>query len=107
MEDDDFGVTETALVPTKHVSLIPAKKRSNSELVLELAKNEGNAALVAVLDRMNQLENVNSSIKEVIMAARDLEKNYTIPGQKRFQRVVRLRKALDELEGKARKGRIS
>lgn len=105
MEDDDFDTT-TALVPTKNVSLAPSKKRSNTELVLDLAKSEGSTALVSVLERMSQLETVNSSVKEVILAARDLEKNYTVPGEKRFRRVVRLRKALDELEDRVRKGRL-
>lgn len=102
-EDDDKD--NVALVPVT-ASLVPTKKKSNSELVLDLAKTDANASLIAVLDRMTQLEAVNSSVKEVIVAARDLEKHYTVPGEKRFKRVVRLRKALDELEDKVRKGRI-
>lgn len=90
----------------KEVALVPIKKKTNTELVKDLAKSDGNVALVAVLDRMTQLETVNSSVREIIMAARDLEQNYTIPGPKRFTRVVRLRKALDELEGRVRKGRL-
>ena len=88
------------------VALVPVVRKSNAELIKDLAKSEGNVALVAVLDRMTQLETVNSSIKEVIIAARDLERNYTVPGEKRFRRVVRLRKALDELEARVKKGRI-
>lgn len=88
------------------VALVPIKKRSNAELVLDLAKSDGNVALVSILDRMTQLETVNSSVKEVIMAARDLEQNYTLPGEKRFRRVVRLRKALDKLEDRVRRGRV-
>lgn len=88
------------------VALVPVIRKSNAELVKDLAKSEGNVALIAVLDRMTQLETVNSSIKEVIIAARDLERNYTVPGEKRFRRVVRLRKALDELETRVKKGRI-
>lgn len=106
-EDDEEE--SVALVPMPARQVPPnalVKKRSNSELVLDLAKTDGNASLIAVLDRMTQLEAVNSSVKEVITAARDLEKNYTVPGEKRFKRVVRLRKALDELEDKVRKGRI-
>lgn len=108
MFDDDDKEDSVALVPApapSHASAI-VKKRTNSELVLDLAKSDGNASLIAVLDRMTQLEAVNSSVKEVISAARDLEKNYTVPGEKRFKRVVRLRKALDELEDKVRRGRI-
>jgi len=93
MEDNEFA-------------LVPVKKKTNAELVLDLAKNDGNVALVSVLERMTQLETVNSSIKEVIIAARDLEKNYTVPGEKRFRRVVRLRKALDDLEDRVKKSRL-
>ena len=101
--DDDFDIDED-IKPS--VALVPSKKKTNSELVLDLAKNDGNTALVAMLDRMTQLETVNGSVREVIMAARDLEKNYTIPGNQRFKRVVRLRKALDELEDKVKRGRL-
>lgn len=87
-------------------SLAPIVHKSSVELIKDLAKSDGNVALISVLDRMTQLETVNNSIKEVIMAARDLEKNYTIPGPKRFRRVVRLRKALDELEIRVKKGRL-
>lgn len=80
----------------KDVALVPVK--TSTELVKDLAKSDGNAALVAVFDRMTQLETINGSVKDVIMAARDLERNYTIPGPKRFRRVARLRRALDELE---------
>ena len=88
------------------VALVPVVRKSNTELVRDLAKSDGNVSLIAVLDRMTQLETVNSSIKDVIIAARDLERNYTVPGEKRFRRVVRLRKALDELESRVKKGRI-
>jgi hypothetical protein len=46
------------------------------------------------------------AVKEVISAARDLEQNYTVPGEKRFKRVVRLRKALDDLEDSYRRGKL-
>lgn len=105
-DDDDNKSVALVPVPAPSHAPVPFKKKSSSELVLDLAKSDGNASLIAVLDRMTQLEAVNSSVKEVISAARDLEKNYTVPGEKRFKRVVRLRRALDELEDKVRKGRI-
>ena len=80
---------ETALVPVK---------KSSTELIKELAKAEGNTSLVAVLDRMTQLESVNKSAVEVISAADDLVAHYLKPGPKRFKRVVRLKKALDQLK---------
>ena len=85
-------------------ALVPIK--SSAELIKDLAKSDGNAALVAVFDRMTQLETINGSIKDVIIAARDLERNYTIPGPKRFRRVAKLRKALDDLEDRVNKGRL-
>lgn len=99
---DDFDFDDVK----SSVALVPTKKKTNSELVLDLAKTDGNTALVSMLERMTQLETVNGSVREVIMAARDLEKNYTVPGNQRFKRVVRLRKALDELEDKVRRGRL-
>jgi len=106
MFDDDEKSVALVPIPAPSIASMPVKRKSNSELVLDLAKSDGNASLIAVLDRMTQLESVNSSVKEVIIAARDLEKNYNVPGEKRFKRVVRLRKALDELEDKVRKGRL-
>lgn len=88
------------------VTLVPIAKKTTAELIKDLASHEGNVALVAVFERMTQLEIINSTIKDVIVAARELERNYTIPGPKRFKRVVRLRKALDELESRAKKGRL-
>lgn len=107
MDEFDDIEPSVALVPAKKPEAL-AKKKSNTELVLELAKSDGNnnGALIAVLEKMNQLETVNSAIKEVILAARDFEQNYTIPGNKRFKRVVRLRKALDELEERVKRGRL-
>lgn len=81
-------------------------KKSSIEMIRDLARAEGNTTLVALLERVTQLEAVNSAVKDVIIAARDFERNYTIPGKARFRRVVALRKALDELEQRIAKGRL-
>lgn len=84
----ETGTIETALVPIK---------KSSAELIKDLAKSDGNNALVAVFDRMTHLEAINSRASEILDSAQDLIDNYLTPGPKRFRRVVRLRRALDSL----------
>lgn len=98
-----------ALVPKKQLApaqVVIVKRKTNAELVLDVAKSGDNASLALLLERMTQLEAVNNTVKEVIIASRDLEQNYTIPGPTRFKRVVRLRKALDQLESRVRSGKL-
>lgn len=79
-------------------ALAPVKQKSVIDIIKSDAIERGDLVLVAILERMTKLEIINKVAVEVVNASKELEKHYTRPGPERFQRVVRLRKALDEFE---------
>ena len=96
-------------------ALVPYIEKADVALdvVREEAK-EKNDALAIILERIDKLEHRKSEeivqqekremavmkerVVDIIEAARDVEKNYLVPGKQRFKRMVKLRKALDKFE---------
>ena len=97
----------------KDVALVPYKEQG-LDTIKEIVKEKEDTALSVILKYITAIESRKSesivhddkkelalmkeNVVEIIDAARDFERNYTIPGKKRFKRVCRLRKALDNFE---------
>jgi hypothetical protein len=77
--------------------MVPHTKKPMPTAVVPARSN-----VAIVIDPVRTLMEI---VKDVVMSARDLERNYNIPGPERFKRVVRLRKSLDDLERRMAKGK--
>lgn len=79
--------------------VVKKKRRTNSDLIAETAHGSTESKMV-LTRRVIALETMAVLTAELVKAARDLERNYNVPGPERFKRVVRLRRALDAFEAR-------